>query len=92
MRKICLKKANSGSAPAPTFLKVAPAPVVDHLWSVVSFLRLRLQSCSKITESYSNPASVYVKNQNSKVCFHSSVTREYFTNFNHNIIQTLGLC
>ena len=39
--------------------------------SEVAFLRPRLQSCSKITESYSNPAPVYVKNQNSNSCFYS---------------------
>ena len=49
--------------------------------SGVAFLRLRLQSCSKITESYSNPAPVYVKNQNSNTCFHSCYSK--------NFLQTL---
>ena len=57
----------------------------------VAFLRLRLQSCSKITESYSNPAPVYVKNQNSKSCFHSCYSKNFCKLCNHNVIQTLGL-
>ena len=60
--------------------------------SGVAFLRLRLQSLSKITESYSNPAPVYVKNQNSNSCFHSCYSKNFCKVCNHNVIQTLGLC
>ena len=47
-------------------------------------------SCSKITESYSNPAPVYVKNQNSNSCFHSCYSKNFCKLCNHNVIQTLS--
>ena len=60
--------------------------------SGVSFLRLRLQSCSRITKSYSNPAPVYAKNQNSNSCFHSCYS-EYFWFFtNFTITKLFKLC